>query len=348
MAEGLMMLFLSLTFTLTTVLIWFYAERKLAAFFQDRYGPLHVGKAGMLQPMADLLKLIQKETIVPAGARKGMFVMAPILVFTSVFAGYALIPLFSEGSGFSPVPGGFMILMGLISIESVAILMAAYASQSQFPLLGAGRAIAQMVGYEVPLAISLACFFWISGTTNPVEIEAMQLQGHANGSLLSWPFHSAVLAEWGGIFCWNVLRYPVLLFLLPGFFLAILAESNRAPFDLPEGESEIIGGYHTEYSGFLWSVFFLAEYAIMLILSLVLVYLFFGGKASPIPHFGYGHFLAGPHWVWLVIKTWLIGLVMIWIRWTLPRLRVDQLMGLCWKILTPLALMVLGIVLLFG
>ncbi len=346
--QGLILLFSSLTFTLSTVLIWFYAERKIAAFFQDRYGPLHVGKAGLLQPVADLLKLIQKETIVHSGARKKMFIMAPLLVFTAVFSGFALVPLFPFGTGFSQIPGGIMILMGLISIESVAILMAAYASKSQFPLLGAGRVIAQMVSYEVPLAISLICFFWIADSSSLHGIEARQLSGPGPSAALGWPLQSLGLAEKGGIFCWNILRCPVLILLLPGFFLSILAESNRAPFDIPEGDSEIIGGYHTEYSGFLWSVFFLAEYALMLILSLVLVYLFLGGKASPLPGFGILPSLSEPHFLWMVMKTWFLGLIMIWIRWTLPRLRADQLMGLCWKVLTPISLLVLGIVLIFG
>ncbi len=303
-----------------------------------------MGKAGLLQPIADLVKLAQKETIVPTYARKWTFVLAPFLVFVSVFAGFALVPLFPFETGFSTVPGGILLLLGLISIESIAIILAAYSSQSQFPLLGAGRAIAQMVSYEVPLAISLLSFFWLMDSTNLSVIESYQIRGDGPPSALNWQPWS----DWGGFFGWNIFRYPLLFLLLPGFFLTILAESNRAPFDIPEGESEIIGGFHTEYSGFLWAVFFLAEYSIMLILSLVLVFLFLGGKSSPIPHFGSFHIFSQPHFLWLVVKTWLLGLLMIWIRWTLPRLRMDQLMGLSWKVLTPISLLVLGLVLFFG
>lgn len=340
--------FVSFSFTLSTVLVWFYAERKLSAFFQDRFGPLHVGKAGILQPFADLIKLAQKETILPNQVRKGLFVLAPMLVFVSVFSGFALIPLVPS-LGFLPnIPGGLLLLFGLISIEGLAIVMAAYNSKSQFPLLGAGRAVAQMISYEIPLAVSFLSLLWITGSADLSTIESQQSQTSVSRSLLSWPFLMAgnPQIEWGGFFTWNVFRYPLFWALLPGFFISIMAESNRAPFDIPEGESEIIGGFHTEYSGFLWAIFFLAEYAMMLILSLVLVFLFLGGKASPIPHFGFETMLSTPHFLWLVFKTWFIGLIMIWIRWTLPRLRADQLMALSWKVLTPASLFILLLVIL--
>jgi len=326
---------LSLVFILSSVLFLFYSERKLSAFIQDRMGPTHVGKSGLLQPAADLLKLIQKETIVPAKARKFLFLLAPFLIFASVFAGFALIPLWPDLFPVPKVPGGLILLLGVISFEAVAILLASYASQSKFPMIGASRAIAQMVAYEIPLGISVLAILWISGSADLSEIE--QAQWFSAGGKTAHGMLGTV-REWGGFFTWNLVQYPLVLLLLPGFYLCIMAESNRAPFDISEGESEIIGGFHTEYSGFLWAVFFLAEYAMMLILSLVMCYLFFGGSASPIPDFGHPNISSQPSFFWLLTKSWLIGLSMIWIRWTLPRMRVDQLMSLGWKVLTPVSL----------
>jgi NADH-quinone oxidoreductase subunit H len=211
-------------------------------------------------------------------------------------------------------------------------------------MLGATRAVAQMISYEVPLGISVLAILWITGSADLLEIQETQVFSPTSSNGLSGIF--PLIRNWGGIFSWNLFQYPLLWLLLPGFYLCILAESNRAPFDIPEGESEIIGGFHTEYSGFLWAIFFLAEYAMMLILSLILSYLFLGGSASPVPHFGYFHILSEPSFFWLLAKSWLLGLSMIWIRWTLPRLRVDQLMSLGWKVLTPVSLACLLLVVL--
>lgn len=338
---------LSLGFTLVSVLVFFYAERKGSAFIQDRLGPTHVGKFGLLQPFADLLKLAQKETIVPTNARKYLFFLAPVLVFASVFAGFALLPLWADIITISQPNGGILLLLGLLSIEAAGIIMAGYASQSKFPWLAMGRGLAQMLSYEVPLGIAVLTFIWIANSADLAQIQAQQLE-ISIPTMLHWPWNLLGFQPetLGGFFSWNVIRYPVLIFLLPGFYLSILAESNRAPFDIPEGESEIIGGFHTEYSGFLWAVFFLAEYGMMLILSLLLCYLFLGGTSSPIPHIPYLPWLSLPGLGWLVAKSWLICLSMIWIRWTLPRLRVDQLMGLSWKVLTPISLLVFFLTLL--
>ena len=335
---------LSLVFTLASVLVFFYAERKGSAFIQDRLGPTHVGKMGLLQPAADLIKLLGKETIVPASATKSLFLLAPFLVFAVVFSGFALLPLWPQLQVFQSVPGGLLLMLGIVSIDAIALLMAGYASRSKFPLIGAGRAVAQMVSYEVPLGISVLCFFWISGSAELHVIESLQFVSGMDRhfGLVAQPFANLAF-HWqqpDGLPGWNAFRYPVLWLLVPVFYATILAESNRAPFDIPEGESEIIGGFHTEYSGFLWAVFFLAEYAMMLILSLIMSYLFFGGSASPIPSFGSASWISNPSFFWLVAKSWLICLSMIWVRWTLPRLRVDQLMTLSWKVLTPLSLAV--------
>lgn len=333
-----------LGFTLASVLVFFYAERKGSAFMQDRLGPMHVGKFGLFQPAADLLKLVQKETIIPTQARKYLFLLAPFLIFSAVFSGFALLPLWPDLIPETKISGGVLLVLGLLSLEGIGILMASYASQSKFPWIAAGRALAQMVSYEIPLGISVLCFFWICNSADLLEIQQGQIQQALvlSDSWLSWPWNlfSFHPESWGGIFSWNVVRYPVVLALLPGFYLSILAESNRAPFDIPEGESEIIGGFHTEYSGFLWAIFFLAEYAMMLILSLLMCFLFFGGAASPLTSIPNLEFFSRPGFHWLVAKSWFLCLSMIWIRWTLPRLRVDQLMGLSWKILSPFALLV--------
>lgn len=333
---------LNLFFTLISVVVFFYVERKGSAFIQDRLGPTHVGKAGLLQPVADLLKLIQKETIIPDQASTKLFLLAPILVFALVFAGFSMLPVWDGWLDYPGPEGGILILLGLISLEALGLLMAGYASQSKFPWISTGRAMAQMLSYEVPLGISVLCFVWIF---NSLDFNAFSTDNSDIAALSSlrfpWNFTSLAVEKWGGIFQWNIFRFPILILLVPGFFIGILAESNRAPFDIPEGESEIIGGFHTEYSGFLWAIFFLAEYAMMLILSLVFSYLFLGGKASPFPFHRWVPMLSFSGIPWLVLKSWMLCFVMIWIRWTLPRLRIDQLMGLCWKILTPISLLVL-------
>jgi NADH-quinone oxidoreductase subunit H len=316
---------LSLIFLLLFVLILFYSERKLAAFMQDRTGPLHNGIFGSLQPFADLLKLVRKETIVPEGANRFFFMFAPFLVFAPVLAGFSLLPLWPQYFAPAGTEAGLFILPAVISLEAVGILMAAWASQSRFPRIAAARAIAQLLAYEVPLGLVILSVIWLNGSADFSELELQQISS--------------------GFFSWNIVRQPVNILLVPIFFLCILAESNRAPFDIPEGESEIIGGFHTEYSGFLWAVFFLAEYAMMLLLSLVFCYLFLGGSGSPFPKIL--PVLSEPSFFWLAFKAIFLGILMIWIRWTLPRLRADQLGRLAWHWLSPFAfLLLLGIVLL--
>ena len=337
LSDAFLFLSLSLAVLLFFVLILFYAERKMAAFFQDRSGPLHHGKAGTLQPFADLLKLLRKETIIPSGSNKLLFILAPFLVFAPVLAGFSLLPLWPQSFQEAGRGAGLLLLPALISMEATGILMASRASSSRFPILGAGRAIAQMIAYEVPLALVLVCIIWICGTADFRNLELAQTAEGAGGLFPG-------LRSLGGFFCWNLLQHPISVLLMPIFFVSILAESNRAPFDIPEGESEIIGGFHTEYSGFLWAVFFLAEYAMMLLLSMVMVYLFFGGAASPLPGSGPA---SQSSFFWLAGKSLVSGLVMIWLRWSLPRLRADQLSLLAWKLLSPAAFLILLLVVFF-
>jgi len=328
---------LSLGFILGSVLFLFYSERKLSAFMQDRMGPMHTGKSGVLQPMADLLKLLRKETIIPSASHKFLFILAPFLVFAPVMAAFSLLPLWPSLHNPAENSAGIFLVLAVVSLEAIGILMAAWASRSRFPIIGAARAIAQMVSYEVPLGLCVLSMVWLAGSGNFTDFEAMQSASGKGGWFPS-------LQSYGGILSWNLVQYPVCILLMPIFFLSILAESNRAPFDIPEGESEIIGGFHTEYSGFLWAIFFLGEYAVMLLLSLTFSYLFLGGSNSLIPEISKFGILSEPSFFWLLLKCWMLGLLMIWIRWSLPRLRVDQLSNLAWKFLSPLALVVLALI----
>jgi len=341
MATALLFFLTSLGFILFSVLLLFYSERKLAAFMQDRTGPLHNGKQGMLQPFADLLKLLQKETIIPAQSHKIFFVLAPFIVLAPVLAGFSMLPLWPDWFSAGVENAGLLLLPAVIALESIGILMAAWASQSRFPIIGAARAIAQMIAYEVPLGLVLLCMIWLGGTASFSEFQFWQSSSGQGGLFPS-------LKQLGGFFSWNFIQYPICLLLMPVFFLSMLAESNRAPFDIPEGESEIIGGFHTEYSGFLWALFFLAEYAMMILLSLVFSYLFLGGANSPIPETGIFSALSRPSFFWLAGKGLLLGMLMIWIRWTLPRLRADQLGNLAWRYLSPFALFLFLLLVLFG
>ncbi len=325
-----------LTFLLISVLVVFYLERKLSAFIQDRMGPMVVGKFGMLQPFADLLKLLQKEQIVNVRAEKWLFLAAPLILFFVVFTGFSIIPI-SNMAAPAQVSTGVLLILGLLSLDVLGILIAGWASGSKFSVLGAMRAIGQIVSYEVPISlIVLTCVFYY-GTANPAQMVAMQDAAATPQWLIN-------LGVSGGIFSWGIFQFPVFIPLFICFFIASLAESNRAPFDLPEGESEIIGGFHIEYSGFRWALFFLSEYAMMLVLSLLSVHFFLGGWHSPFPSFGavqqeipmYPFF--GLIWVWL--KSMLLLVVMIWVRWTFPRLRIDQVMFICWKVLLPFSMLI--------
>ncbi|WP_420315703.1 NADH-quinone oxidoreductase subunit NuoH [Ekhidna sp.] len=306
-----------LGFLLIFVVFAVYAERKTAAFIQNRLGPMEVGPKGILQTIADLLKMLQKEDIRANAVDIVPFLIAPFIVFAAVFTGYSVLPLNGELSG-SSISSGIFFLLAIVSLDVLGILMAGWASNNKYSLYGAMRAVAQIVSYEVPLGLSVLCVIILTGTLN---LQTVSLQQFGNGML-----------------SWNILQYPVLIIPFIIFFISGLAESNRTPFDLPESESELIGGYHTEYSGFRWGIFMLSEYGMMLLLSILGAILFFGGWNSP-----FSNILDGPIWgtFWLLIKALLLIFVQIWIRWTFPRLRVDQLMSLSWKYLTPIAIIML-------
>jgi NADH-quinone oxidoreductase subunit H len=334
-------LFFLLPFLLAYTVIVVYAERKLSAFMQDRLGPMEVGYYGILQTVADLLKLLQKERIVPTAASPGLFAAAPILIFMAVFMGMAVLPLNSTWSGAGLYSGLFFVL-AITSLDVVGILIAGWASGNKYSTLGAIRSIAQIISYEVPLGLSVLAVAIFNGSLNLQEISFAQ-SGQSDTYFLG--IKSLDVTGLGGFLAWNVFQMPLLFLAWAVFFICSLAESNRAPFDLPEAESELVAGFQTEYSGFPWAIIMLAEYGMMLLTSLLGAILFFGSWNSILPGAA-GEYTSGPVWgiFWLVLKTFTFVELQIWVRWTFPRLRINQLISLSWKFLTPIILVTLFII----
>lgn len=295
------------------VLFAVWLERKVSAHMQDRLGPMRTGGwHGWSQTIADMIKMIQKEDIVPSRSDKFLFKFAPFLAFMGAYAAFAVIPFSSEYIGAHLDVGAFYIL-AVTSLVTLSILMGGWASNNKWSLLGAMRTSAQIVSYEVPTVVAVLSVIVATGTLNLMTISEMQT---------------------GTIFNWLIFSNPFLFIAFVLYFISSLAEVNRTPFDLPESESELVGGFQTEYSGMRWGMFMLTEYADMLLVSLLGAVLFFGAWNSP-----FGGFMSGPVWgvFWMVSKGMFFIFVMMWLRWTLPRLRVDQLMDVCWKYLIPIA-----------
>lgn len=325
-------------FTALFTLFAVYSERKISAFIQDRLGPMEVGKYGMLQAFADILKMLQKEFIIPKASDKILFILAPIVIFVSVYLGFAALP-WAPGIIPSSLNLGLFYIFAILSIETLGILMAGWGSNNKYALLGSMRSVAQMISYEIPAGVALISAIMISQSLNLQEISIKQ--GLLSTDLIYflgiWEIKSV-----GGFLAWNIFQAPHLILAYVIYFIASLAECNRAPFDIPEAESELVGGFHVEYSGLRFAFIFLAEYSMMFLVGIIGVVLFLGGWNTPLPNIGSAKLATwtnGIAWgiFWILSKTLLVVAVQIWIRWTLPRLRVDQLMSFCWKVLTPLA-----------
>lgn len=367
-----------LGFILTGVLLGVWAERKVSAFIQDRLGPNEVGPKGLLQVMIDGIKLLQKEDIIPAQADKWVFLAAPVVIFVSVMAAFATMPLAPDLIA-SKAKVGVFYLIAILSFDVLGFLLAGWASNNKFSVLGAMRAVAQIISYEIPLSLVILAVVMISGTLDLQEISMQQgilypaseiahsLDGVKNidpetiGAQVKENYLFGIKAlgvevtNIGGILSWNIVRFPLLIIGMLLFFISSLAESNRAPFDVPEGESEIIAGYFTEYSGFRWSVFMLTEMSTMFLVSFLGAVLFLGGWNTPLPNIGslqlatwttgevgfLSGYLWGMFWLFSKVAVWIF--VQMWVRWTYPRLRVDQLMYLCWKVLIPASLVLVFI-----
>jgi NADH-quinone oxidoreductase subunit H len=312
---------------LLIVLYYQLVERWVIGWIQVRKGPNRVGWKGILQPVADAIKLLMKEQIVPMGANKVLFFLAPIIAVAPAMAAWAVIP-FMPGWVVANVDAGILVLLAMSSLGIYGIIIAGWASNSKYAFLGAMRAAAQMVSYELAMGFAMVCALMAAQSMNLTQIVARQ----------DGPF---------GPFEWFWLP------LLPMFlvhFIAGLAETNRAPFDVAEGESEIVAGFHVEYSGMTFAVFFLAEYANMILISTVSALLFWGGWLSPF-NFGFVRdagpavaWLAAPSILWLLAKIFFFMFAFLWIRATFPRFRYDQIMRLGWKVFIPLTLIWIALV----
>ncbi len=294
-----------LGFAVISALAAVWIERKLIGRFQIRSGPNRVGPQGLLQPIADVLKILAKESIVPFGVDRWVYQLAPIVIFVPALMTFAVIP-FAPGAALLDLDIGLLYLFAVGSVGVVPVFMAGWASNNKYSILGAMRAVAQSISYEIPLTLSLVGVMLLASSFNLSTIVDYQIQ---NG--------------------WFIFLQP-LAFII--FFIAGSAELNRTPTDIVEGESELVAGYHTEYSGFKFSLFYATEYTHIFAMSAVIATVFLGGWASaPILD-------VIPAVVWFVAKVYLLFCLFVWVRATLPRLRIDQLMGLAWKFLLPLTL----------
>ena len=286
-------------------LVWL--ERKVAAHIQLRIGPKEVGPFGILQTIVDGVKLVSKELITPRHVDKKLFMLAPVAIFLPVLVSFVVIP-FSEKLQIRDLNVGLLVIFAFSTFNVLAILVGGWASNNKYSLLGAVRSVAQNVAYEIPLLLTvLSALLWSNSLQMSKIVESQST-------------------------VWNVFWMPVAALI---YLICATAETNRAPFDIPEAESELVAGFHTEYGGMRFALFFLAEYSNMLIVATVATTLFFGGW-KPLPFLA---FLPVPGLIWFFAKTYVLIFVVIWVRWTFPRLRFDQLMNFCWKIMIPVALL---------
>ncbi len=284
------------------------AERKVIGFMQLRLGPNRVGPKGLLQPFADVLKLLLKEVIIPSGANKFLFIIAPTLSLMPALAAWAVMP-FTDTMVLSNIDAGLLYILAITSMGVYGVIVAGWASNSKYAFLGAMRSAAQIVAYEIAMGFALVCVLMMSGSLNlSVIVDAQRTQL--------------------GILGWNLIPlFPMFMV----FFISAVAETNRAPFDVAEGESEIVAGFHVEYSGTAFAVFFLAEYANMILVSALAALMFLGGWLSPFPGVPDG-------FIWFAAKTAFLLFCFLWMRATFPRYRYDQIMRLGWKVFIPLTI----------
>ena len=291
-----------------------YSERKIIGYMQSRMGPTRVGPSGLLQPIADVIKLASKEIIIPTNANRGLFLTAPIIMLVPSLLVWSVIPL-SEYFVIANINAGLLFILALTSLSVYGVILAGWASNSKYAFLGSMRSAAQIIAYEIAMGFALVGVLMVAGSLNLQEI---------------------ILSQKGGIFNWLWLPlFPLfIIYLISG-----IAETNRAPFDVSEGESEIVAGFHVEYSGIAFAMFFLAEYMNLILISILVSIMFFGGWLSPFESsFLEGFFAWVPGFVWLAIKTLAFIFLFLWLRATLPRYRYDQIMRLGWKVFLPITL----------
>ncbi len=295
-------------------LAFVWLERKVSARIQSRYGPVYTGgKFGWAQTLADAVKLLMKEDLVPTSADRILFNIAPVITFMASMLTLVAIP-FGDGLIVADLDVGIFFILAVSGMAVIGFLMGGWSSNNKWSLYGGMRAASQIISYEIPVALSLIGVVMIVGSLNMSEIGRFQE---------------------GGFWRWNLFRSPFLFVAGFIYFTAALAEINRTPFDLPEAESELVAGYSTEYSGMKFAFFFLAEFANLFVVSAIASVMFLGAWTSPLPW----QLLPGP--VWFLVKAFGLVIVIMWLRWTLPRLRVDQLMAVCWKYLIPISLVML-------
>jgi NADH-quinone oxidoreductase subunit H len=322
-----------LPFALFAVLL----ERKVSGHMQDRLGPMRVGYHGILQTIADIIKLVQKEDIMAESIDKKFFNLSPLIVFIGSYAAFAAIPFSSAFLG-SNIDLGIIYIVAVTGIVVAGILMGGWASNNKYSLLGAMRSAAQIISYEIPTLLVVVTVIMITGTMNLYTMSEWQTEHFWNWLIFGGPVFGIQ----------KILFIPLMVVSFLIIFLSTLAEVNRTPFDIPEAESELVSGYHTEYSGMKFAIFFLAEYANMFAISVIVSALVLGGFQSPIGYlgnlFGLPWLIPFEQFFWFASKGIFFVFVQMWLRWTLPRFRVDQLMAFCWKYLIPFSFVILLIV----
>ena len=291
-----------------------YSERKIIGFMQSRMGPMRVGPSGIFQPIADVIKLFTKEVIIPSNANTGLFLTAPIIMLVPSLLVWSVIPL-SEYFVISNINAGLLFILALTSLSVYGVILAGWASNSKYAFLGSMRSAAQIIAYEIAMGFALVGVLMAAGSLNLQEI---------------------IISQRGGLFSWYWLPlFP--LFII--YLIAGIAETNRAPFDVSEGESEIVAGFHVEYSGVAFAMFFLAEYMNIILISILVAIMFFGGWLSPFENsFLEIYFAWIPGFIWISVKTLFFIFLFLWLRATLPRYRYDQIMRLGWKVFLPITI----------